>query len=190
MRRHPGVVIGIVKNLDDENGEGRIQVEFPWLGEGQRSAWAPVAVPLAGKRRGAFFMPEPEDEALVAFEHGDFDHPFIIGFLWNGEDRPPESDSKNRIILTPGGHTLRFEDSDNAKRIILKSSSGHEIVLDDASQKTTITSAGNHSVTLDDTGRSVTVNCAGGGSINMTQNSLVLQHGHTITITPQGIALA
>ena len=57
-----------------------------------RSAWAPVAAPLAGKKRGAFFMPELGDEVLVAFEHGDFDHPFIIGFLWNGVDTPPETD--------------------------------------------------------------------------------------------------
>ena len=190
MRRNPGVVIGIVKSLDDPAGEGRIQVEFPWLAEGQRSGWAPIAVPMAGKRRGMFFMPEVEDEVLVAFEHGDFDHPFIVGFLWNGVDIPPESNFKNRVILTPGGHTLRFEDSDNTKKIIIKSSSGHEIVLDDGDKKITATSAGKHSVSLDDVGRSVTVTCAGGGAITMSQASLVLQHGHTITITSQGIALA
>jgi uncharacterized protein involved in type VI secretion and phage assembly len=85
---------------------------------------------LAGKGRGAFFMPEVDDEVLVAFEHGDFDHPFIVGFLWNGVDQPPETTNKNRIIKTPGGHQLRFED-DGAKKILVKSNGGLEIVLDD-----------------------------------------------------------
>jgi uncharacterized protein involved in type VI secretion and phage assembly len=165
MKTFPGVVIGIVKSLDDPQGEGRIQLQFPWLEESHRSAWAPVAVPLAGKSRGAFFMPEPEDEVLVAFEHGDFDHPFIIGFLWNGVDRPPESDPQNRIILTPGGHTLRFEDGDNVKKIIIKSSSGHEISLDDTAGGQTISlkTKGNQNLVLDDKDQSIQLQ--GGGRI-------------------------
>jgi len=208
MRTVPGVVTGIVKRVDDPGGLGRVQVEFPWLDQSYRTDWAPIAAPLTGKGRGAFFMPEIDDEVLVSFNHGDFDHPFIVGFLWNGLDKPPETDLKNRVILTPGGHTLRFEDG-NAKKIILRSSSGHEIVLDDAGQKITITSAGKHSMTFDDIGHSLTITSAGGhrialndmaqtiivqfmggGSIIMTQASLVLQHGHGITISPAGIAFA
>ena len=132
MKTQSGVVIGIVKSLKDDKGQGRIELEFPWLPDHPPSALAPVAVPLAGKQRGMYFMPEVGDEVLVAFEHGDFDHPFIVGFLWNGGQKPPESDPKHRIILTPGGHTLRFEDNDNAKKIIIKSSGGLEIILDDS----------------------------------------------------------
>ncbi|MGN6717848.1 MAG: phage baseplate assembly protein V [Candidatus Binatia bacterium] len=160
-----------MKSLNDPEGLGRVELQFPWLSDSLRSYWAPVAAPLAGKRRGVFFMPEIDDEVLVAFEHGSFDHPFIVGYLWNGVDPPPESDLKNRVIRTPGGHTLRFEDGDGAKKVIVKSSNGHQIILDDA-------------------GTTVVVQLKGGGSINMTQDSLVLQHGHTITITAQGIALA
>jgi uncharacterized protein involved in type VI secretion and phage assembly len=132
MNRHHGVVIGIVKSLKDPDGMGRIQVEFPWLQEGKRSGWAPIAVPMAGNNRGMYFMPEIDDEALVAFEHGDFAHPFIVGFLWNGVDPPPETTNKNRIIKTPGGHQLRFEDEGD-KRIVVKSNGGLEVRLNDAS---------------------------------------------------------
>jgi uncharacterized protein involved in type VI secretion and phage assembly len=165
MRRYPGVVIGIVKSLDDPKKEGRIQVEFPWLAEGQRSAWSPVATPLAGNSRGMFFMPELEDEVLLSFEHGDFNHPFVVGFLWNGTDLPPESDNKNRIILTPGGHMLRFEDGNNTKKIAIKSSNGHEIILDDTStgQKITLKTKGSQIVVLDDTDQSIQLQ--GGGRI-------------------------
>jgi uncharacterized protein involved in type VI secretion and phage assembly len=132
MRRHSGVALGIVTNLKDPLGEGRIKVKFTsFLDGGPESAWAAIAAPLAGGSRGVFFMPEKDDEVLVAFDRGHFDHPYVIGFLWNGVDKPPESDPKNRVILTPGGHTLRFEDGDNAKKIVIKSSGGLEIILDD-----------------------------------------------------------
>jgi len=97
-----------------------------------------VAAPLAGKQRGVFFMPEIDDEVLVAFEHGSFDHPYIIGFLWNGVDTPPESNPDNRVVVTPGGHTLRFEDGDGGKKVILKSSSGQTITLDDSDGSITL----------------------------------------------------
>ncbi len=129
MKQHNGVVIGIVKEIDP--ALGRIKVDFPLMKPPQRSNWAPIASLMGGKKRGTFFMPEIDDEVLLAFDQGDFDHPYVLGFLWNGVDPSPETNHKNRVIVTPGGHTLRFEDRDRAKRTILRSSSGQEIVLDD-----------------------------------------------------------
>jgi uncharacterized protein involved in type VI secretion and phage assembly len=165
MRTVPGVVTGIVKRVDDPKRLGRVQLGFPWLNPSYRTDWAPIAAPLTGKSRGAFFMPEIEDEVLVSFEHGSFDHPFIVGFLWNGEHKPPETDLKNRVILTPGGHTLRFEDG-NAKKIILRSSRGHEVVLDDspAGQTITVKTRGGQSLVLDDKAGG-SIELRGGGRI-------------------------
>jgi uncharacterized protein involved in type VI secretion and phage assembly len=138
MKQYPGVVIAIVKSLNDPDAQGRIEVQFPWLSDSLRSSWAPVAAPLAGKQRGMFFMPEVDDEVLVAFEHGSFNHPYVVGYLWNGKDIPPESDSNNRVIVTPGGHTLRFEDGDGGKKVIVRSSSGQTITLDDSDGSITL----------------------------------------------------
>jgi len=175
MKRYPGVVTGIVKDLNDPAGQGRIELQFPWLSDSLRSSWAPVASALAGKERGAFFMPEIDDEVLVAFEHGDMNHPFIVGFLWNGVDTPPEPTHQNRIIKTPGGHQLRFEDKDGAKKVILKSNGGHQIEIDDAAETITIkTNSGNQFIVLNDALKSVTVRGGGrtvemaGGQIRMT----------------------
>jgi uncharacterized protein involved in type VI secretion and phage assembly len=152
MRQQIGVALGIVTNLKDPQGEGRIKVKFTSFPDGgPESAWAPIAVPLAGGSRGMFFMPEKNDEVLLAFDRGDFDHPYVIGFLWNGVDKPPEPNPKNRVILTPGGHTLRFEDSDNAKKIIIRSSGGLEITLDDNAASPSIQlSGGGRSLVLKD----------------------------------------
>ena len=82
MRDQPGVINGIVKAIDNQ---GRLQVEFQSMPGAPCSAWAPVAAPLAGKGRGAFFMPEIGDEVLVAFLYGKFDQPYVVGAL--GMDR-------------------------------------------------------------------------------------------------------
>jgi uncharacterized protein involved in type VI secretion and phage assembly len=132
MNEFQGVVPAVVKSLADPEGMGRIQVHFPRLPGENRSFWAPVAAPMAGKERGFFFQPEKDDEVLVAFEADKPEHPYIIGFLWNGQDLPPESDAQNRVIMTPGGHTVRFEDA--AGKIIIRSSGGLMITLDDTDQ--------------------------------------------------------
>lgn len=147
MKSPLGVAIGIVAELEDPAGQGRVRLTFPWMGPTMKSGWAPVSVPLAGKERGSFMMPEVGDEALVAFEHGDFDHPFVLGYLWNGSDLPPESDPLMRIIRTPGGHELRFEDKPGAKKIVVKTEGGLKLTMDDAQQ----------SITLEGGGRAITM---------------------------------
>jgi uncharacterized protein involved in type VI secretion and phage assembly len=89
---------------------------------------------MAGPSRGQFYSPEVGDEALVAFEHGDFDHPFVVGFLWNGVDQPPESDRKKRVIVSVSGHRITLDDSPGGEKIEIKSSSGQTITIDDSQQ--------------------------------------------------------
>ncbi len=51
---------------------GKIKVKFPTLpansGQEIESAWARLVSPMAGNDRGMFFLPEINDEVLVAFE--------------------------------------------------------------------------------------------------------------------------
>ena len=73
-----GVVVGIVTNNQDPDGMGRVKVRFPWLSATEESWWARIAVPMAGKDRGAYFLPEVDDEVLVAFEHGEVRSPYLL----------------------------------------------------------------------------------------------------------------
>jgi uncharacterized protein involved in type VI secretion and phage assembly len=133
MSKVYGVMIGVVKEVNDRQGEGRIQVEFPWMGGKNQSYWAPVAAPMAGGGRGAFFMPEPQDEVLVAFDRGDVNHPYIVGFLWNGQDRPPSGHVRERMIKSKNGHAIRFLDATpnggSKGALVIEDAHGNRITL-------------------------------------------------------------
>jgi uncharacterized protein involved in type VI secretion and phage assembly len=107
----PGVVIGCVTDNQDPDNEGRIAVAFPWLGD-TVSRWLPLATPMGGAGRGLHMLPEPEDEALVAFQHGDFNHGYILGFLWNAKHSPPTTSPDDRGLFSRAGHQIRFLDMD------------------------------------------------------------------------------
>jgi uncharacterized protein involved in type VI secretion and phage assembly len=188
------VAMALVADPSDPEGRGRIKVSYPWLPQCRELPWAPVASPLSGRERGMFFMPEKGDEVLVAFEQGDFDHPIVVGFMWNGNQRAPEPDYQNRVILTPGGHTLRFEDGDD-KRIILRTAAGHEVRLDDTAtgKGITVTSLGGHEVALRDGGASqgvfIKTNGQLGIALNDSQQSIELSGGGR-TLSMQGGVLS
>lgn len=128
-----GVCVATVAGLDDPEGEARVRVEFPMLPSGPKSAWAPLARPFAGADRGMYFMPEVGDEALVAFEHGDFDHPFIVGFLWNGKDGQPDDgiDARVRRIQSKAGHQIDMDDRPGKHAIVINTAGGNSVKLSD-----------------------------------------------------------
>ncbi|MGI8856583.1 MAG: VgrG-related protein [Thermomicrobiales bacterium] len=149
-----GMMIGLVTDNQDPDGQGRVKVKFPALSSDHASTWAPVVVPGGGAERGIEFLPEVNDEVLVAFEQGDVHHPFVLGGLWNGVDGPPErSDSiitngrvQKRIIRSRTGHTIILDDSDGGGGITIQDKNGNKIVLDTASNALTIDVKGNASV--------------------------------------------
>ena len=133
MRRFTGLMVGTVREVKDPSGEGRVRVEFPWLGGRSQSYWASIASPMAGKGRGMFFMPEEDDEVVVAFDRGDVNHPYILGFTWNGRDKPPSGAVRERMIRSVNGHCIRFLDSTpkNGDRggIVIQDAHGNTITL-------------------------------------------------------------
>jgi uncharacterized protein involved in type VI secretion and phage assembly len=129
-----GVATALVTQNRDPEGLGRVKLRFPWESEQRESDWARVAVPMAGGDRGMYFLPEVGDEVLVAFERGDMRFPYVIGALWNGQDKPPGSngDGKNdiRIIKSRSGHTLTFNDGSQAQ-VELRMQNGKRLSIDD-----------------------------------------------------------
>jgi uncharacterized protein involved in type VI secretion and phage assembly len=135
--------VGIVTNNQDPENMHRVKVRFPWLSNDVESNWARVAAPMSGKDRGAYFLPEVDDEVLVAFEHGLVDHPFVVGSLWNGKDGAPESnadgENNHRTIKSRSGHILRLNDKSGNETIeIIDKSGKNKIIIDTAKNSITI----------------------------------------------------
>lgn len=141
-----GVVTGVVTNNKDPDKLGRVKVKFPWLSDADESFWAPIAVPMAGGGRGTFFLPEVNDEVLLAFDHGDPRFPYVLGALWSARDKPPvaiDDDGKNdiRLIKSRNGHVVRFDDKQGEGKIEIVDAGGKsKLVFDTKAQTITITS--------------------------------------------------
>lgn len=133
MSQQSGVMPGTVRAVGDPQHPGCVKVEFTWLGGKNESYWAPVAAAMAGNGRGAYFMPEVGDEVLVAFDRTEVNQPYVIGFMWNGEDQPPTTSVRERMIRSKNGHAIRFLDSTpasgNLGALIIEDGHGNRITL-------------------------------------------------------------
>lgn len=192
-----GVVTAIVTNNnianDGQNGSmdyGMVKVKYPWMDDSQESFWARLIIPGGGSNRGIYFMPEVNDEVLVAFEHGDFNRPVVIGGVFNGKDSPPEAIGtvvksgavKTRIIKTRTGHTIRFADQDSGEEYIeiVDAKSNTRIFMDTQNKKIEMTSKGDIEIKADG---NMKLEAKGGIDIAATRG--LTAKGQTVDVSAQ-----
>jgi uncharacterized protein involved in type VI secretion and phage assembly len=170
-----GVVVGIVTNNQDPENMHRIKVRFPWLSQDHESNWARVATPMAGNDRGVYFLPEVDDEVLVAFEHGCVEHPYVLGSLWNGKDAPPESneggENNHRTLKSRSGHVVRLNDR-----------AGNETVeiIDKSGRNKFVISTADNSITIEAQG-DITIKSAS-GKLTLTANGIEIKSQAGVTV--------
>jgi uncharacterized protein involved in type VI secretion and phage assembly len=134
-----GVEVGIVTNVKDDDKLGRVKVCFPRLPGKPESDWVRVVQPAAGAGRGFYWIPEVNDEVLVAFERGEAHRPYVVGSLWNGKDKPMKTaytdENTTRMIQTKSGHQIILDDKKNAEKIIIADKSGKRTMTFDVKNK-------------------------------------------------------
>lgn len=114
------ITIGKVTDNDhkkDGQPLGWVKVQYPHISEKDTTHWAPIVVHGGGKNRGWFFIPEIDDEVVVAFEHGSFQSPVILGCLWNGKDKPAGKNpggNDTRLMKSRAGSTFTFDDKNSS----------------------------------------------------------------------------
>ncbi|MGV9385756.1 phage baseplate assembly protein V [Nonomuraea sp. NPDC003707] len=179
-QRFYGVVVGVVQDNDElrdlppQVPIGRVKVAFPGMSDKFTSGWAPCARPMAGKDMGFYALPEPGDQVLVAFEHGDLAKPYVIGGLWTAKQAPPATNvdgtNSKRVIKSRAGHTITFDDTANIGKLTIEDKSGSSITLDAKDGSITISAQGSLTIKAN---REINLEAAGGVTkISMTSSQV------------------
>ncbi len=157
-----GVYPALVSDNNDPDGQGRVKITLPWsadTGSGRYEAWARLATMMAGKDRGTWFIPDKEDEVLVAFEGGDPRRPYVVGALWNGSDTPPdsmESQNNRKVICSREGVKVTLDDSKGQEKLILETPGGQKVTLKDGPGSLELVDSNGNSIKLESSGITVT----------------------------------
>jgi hypothetical protein len=107
-----GVTVGTVMSPADPLMLGRLQVRLPFIDSADLMPWARVGSMMAGPLHGTYFIPNPGDDVLVVFEHGDVTAPYIIGSVHNFVSLPPLPSPipQIRTIRTLAGNQIAFSE--------------------------------------------------------------------------------
>ena len=164
-----------VVSLADPEGTNRVQIKllaFDDVANQQTEIWARVVAPFAGDDRGAYFMPDVDDEVFVVFVQGDPRFPVIIGGLWNGTASAPasiEASGNNRYkrIKSRNGIVITLEDQDGQEELKLETPGGQKFTLTDGSGSVTIEDSNGNSIKLESAG--ITIQASAKVTVNASQ---------------------
>ena len=159
LRREPGWLNGprlaLVVSVDDPESRNRVQVRLIGCDAAEAQdapLWARVVCPFAGNDRGAYFIPDVDDEVLVTFVDGDPDHPLVLGGLWNGASTAPEEigseGNRYKKIRSKNGVTVTLDDQSGQERFIAETPGGQRVTLADGPGTITVEDSNGNSVEL------------------------------------------
>jgi uncharacterized protein involved in type VI secretion and phage assembly len=184
--------LAIVVEVKDPAGRAQVKVRLlacDGVSDQDGPIWARVAVPFAGSKRGAFLIPDVDDEVLVVFVNGDPRYPVVVGGLWNGADKPPETlggDGSRvdrwTLVGKAGTRIAIVEESSGTATIKLSTPSGVTGQLTDESGGKVELVAQGSKITIDgsgvtiDTPSAVTVKAT---SMAVTSGSITVQCAQT-----------
>ncbi len=159
-----GVHPALVTDIKDPDSQGRVKISLPWLPDTAGAGcelWARLVTFMAGNNRGAWFIPDVNDEVLVAFEAGDLRRPYVIGTLWNGSDAPPESmdgagQNNRKVLCSRNGVKVTLDDQSGQEQLILETPGGQKVTLKDGPGAILIEDSNGNSVKLESAGITVT----------------------------------
>jgi uncharacterized protein YlxW (UPF0749 family) len=154
VRFIPDIRINLSLHIVDDEGNNNesyeVKVKFPWIRDQNNDSedfvttWVRITTVMGGHGNGTWFLPEVDDEVLVAFELGDARTPFIIGMLYNGVDKPPSNSNNISLRIVPSivfranrtfiGVTMEFrqipdDDNDDDNNDDQNSDSGSDLYL-------------------------------------------------------------
>lgn len=170
-----GIYPALVSDIKDPEGTGRVKVTLPWspdTGSDRYEMWARLATLMGGSNRGSWFIPDVNDEVLVAFEGGDPRRPYVLGGLWNGSDSPPESmdgggQNNKKVLRSRNGVKITLDDQNGQEQFIAETPGGQKITMKDGPGSIEIADSNGNFIKLEASG--VTINAAAKVTVTASQ---------------------
>lgn len=105
----------------------RVRVRYPWQGKTEKdedleasedsTPWIRIVLPMASDGSGFNFLPQIGDEAIINYENGNIEKPYVEGMLYTRAAKEDESTvpyafkrDKARVISSVNGHSIIFSD--------------------------------------------------------------------------------
>jgi uncharacterized protein involved in type VI secretion and phage assembly len=153
----------VVDNVDPENS-GRVKVRIG-LREGRPQesdeVWARVAALHAGDNRGAWLLPEVDDEVLVAFQGGDEQQYYVLGALWSKRNSPPATNNDHnatKLLRLRSGLQITLSERKGRDSFTIETPHGQKLALHDGPDGVEISDISGNRVTFDFSG--ITINAS------------------------------
>ncbi|MFJ4966477.1 phage baseplate assembly protein V [Streptomyces sp. NPDC088729] len=202
-----GMVCGVVTDVNDPLGRGRVKAVLPWLAPDHETDWAPVVQAAGGKRGGALFLPEVGDQVLLGFELGDPRRPYVVGgVLSNASAYQPggpaveatgrTAEVVRRGFVSPTGTMLAFHDKappgpdrpPSVSSVVLGTGDGQlGLAIDQVAGTVTLTSRPQTPNSRTTAGR-IHIDCGDGGTVAITAGaggSVSIDGGSTLSMRAQ-----
>lgn len=171
---YPALVVDVV----DKTNQGRVMVSLPWSpdpGGSSYQTWARVSTLMAGNNQGSWFVPDKKVEVLVVFLGGDVRQPCVIGALWNGKDKPPQSmdqagNNNIKQICSRNGVKITLDDTQGTESLTMETPGKQKITLQDGPGSISIQDSNGNSITLDSSG--ITITSASNVTVSASQHEV------------------
>lgn len=98
---------GVVTNINDPKGAGRIKVRVPSVTGNGETGWCLPCLPYAGGGHGIVFIPQVGDNVWVEFERGNVNYP-----IWTGCWLPTNGNTVGNAIIKTSSGTIHLRDGE------------------------------------------------------------------------------
>lgn len=179
LETYYGLYAGIVEDDKDPEDRGRVRIKLEWISNDFTTEWANVAQIYAGDGYGAYWIPEVEDQVIVAFMRGQLSQPIVLGSIYSQLAIPKlvrGNNSDPKYFRTKAGHMLLMEDGSGRKIELIDATRDNSVIIDSEANSITVKSGGD-----------VTVEAA--GSLTLKGKEVTIKASGTVTVSGSTINL-
>lgn len=176
-----GIALAKITNIKDPKNLGRVKCSYITSDDDAgETGWIFCLTPFGGNDYGAFFHPNVGDVVALAYQNGDIHRPFVIGYLWVQDAKPPltvqDGENKDYRLTTPNKSYADFYDEKGKEKITVATPKKRTIVMDDE----------NELLEIDDGKNKISMNGKEGSVEVICEKKLTIKVGSGVTITCDG----